>query len=256
MRRTGYRIQREEKHVDFYGNDESFIHLVEFIRYYGLLVEQSEGTLILHSSAVCAKEEDRNAVFAICGLKGAGKTTIMLHEVFRNNRLYFSGDKLLVTAKNRKLLVRGWPDYPHIGLGTLSLFPDFALRMGIDLDSEINDRSDFWRKILIEPDQYYRHLPTSKIVSGELAGIIVPDLKGENAEHGALDPYGFGHDVFLQLVEFPHEFYSAKWHGVWPDGFTPEKRIPEAFMASAKRIKWEYRRPEHLLNSKRIGESA
>ncbi|EGH19605.1 hypothetical protein Pgy4_42219, partial [Pseudomonas savastanoi pv. glycinea str. race 4] len=72
---VGYRIDRARHTVDFHGDENAFIHLIELVRYYGLLVEQAKGSVIMHASAVVGPD---GGIVAIGGAKGAGKTTTML----------------------------------------------------------------------------------------------------------------------------------------------------------------------------------
>src|SRR3954469_25576696 len=112
---TGYHIQYATNVITFFGSDASFIHLIELVRYVSLLIEEAHGTLVLHATASIHDD----ACYLIVGEKGAGKSTTLLHLTLDHGHAYFSGDKVLISERADGLLLRGWPDYPHLGIGTL-----------------------------------------------------------------------------------------------------------------------------------------
>ncbi|RQU98658.1 hypothetical protein DF047_36655 [Burkholderia cenocepacia] len=86
------------------------------------------GTLALHSTAL---ERGGQAVLVV-GRKGAGKTTLALRLVNEQGFRFVSGDKAFISVERGVAYVSGWPDYPHIGAGTLKSMPTFAEALGAD----------------------------------------------------------------------------------------------------------------------------
>jgi len=103
------------------------------------------GAIILHASGVVV---DGQAI-AIVGPKGAGKSTILLKLIDRLNLSFLSGDKLFLFPNDHQLHVRGWPDYPHLGLGTIRQFPQLIRRLE-SRNYNLEGRDD--KKIVIDPD--------------------------------------------------------------------------------------------------------
>lgn len=207
--RTAYHIAYASPAVVFYGSDKSRIHLFEFIRYVSLLIEESLGTMLLHATA--SIHED--ACYLVLGNKGAGKTTAMLHLVLDHGHSYFSGDKVLVSQNATGVLLRGWPDYPHIGLGTLSRFADLAQACGVALtrpDGTARPPSD---KALIDPFTFRRALPTTDRPSCyKTAALIFPRVSTEPTQVTVLATSDKNPNSLAAFVEYPHQFETVHWH--------------------------------------------
>ncbi|KAG8148786.1 hypothetical protein [Burkholderia catarinensis] len=211
--RVGYRIQPARRKVDFYGASNAFIHLIELVRYYGLLVEQSKGAAIMHASAVATRVG--GDIIAIGGVKGAGKTTTMLDLVASGDYLYFSGDKLLLDVVDGRIRARGWPDYPHVGVGTLRSHPELAEQLGlagIAADPAFADTD----KRLCPPEAMRRALASSGTGTGWLTSVCLPDVSAPGSFRiDSLAP----DEIALALrapglFEWPHRFITSTWHGL------------------------------------------
>jgi hypothetical protein len=92
--------------------------VIELIRSLVLRNEENTGVVMLHAAVV---ELDGRAVVVV-GPKGAGKTSAALELVLHHGGRMLSGDKALLLPGDT-LTVAGWPDWPHLGLGTISRFP-------------------------------------------------------------------------------------------------------------------------------------
>jgi hypothetical protein len=241
LRRVGYRVHPNQAKVDFFGDASSaFVHLIEFVRYYGLLVEQSRGTAVLHSAAV--HRVGRHEVVAIAGVKGAGKTTTMLSLVAEGKHRYFSGDKVLLDVSDGRLRARGWPDFPHIGLGTLRQHPVLAEKLGVSFrgadDLPLPDR----HKVLVAPSVFHRQVGKPEVFSGTLEQVILPRVH-ERAAVASLPVDTSAKLAFASsdLFEWPHEFVTATWHGLPATKVPASARVSESLLDKLRLLPWEFR---------------
>lgn len=238
-REVGYCINVPAATVRFYGGAPAFIHLIELIRYYGLLVEQAKGSIVLHSAAVISIET--NKVSAIVGPKGAGKTTTMLALIASGKYRYFSGDKVLLDMHDGYLRARGWPDFPHIGMGTLRQHVQLSNRLGIAFEAEDGTVLSDKHKVLIDPALLMANLDASEIGHGHLGELILPSVEAVgNNEFIALNDTQKKTVNASDLFEWPHEFVTACWHGLQPKGLDTSKTIPEAVSSALLNTPWYY----------------
>jgi len=238
---VGYRWAVERRELAFYGDaSNAFIHLIELVRYYGLLVEQARGTAILHSAAV--RDPRSGGVVAIAGLKGAGKTTTLLDLVQHQGYRYFSGDKLLLDVVHGRLRARGWPDVPHIGLGTLRQHPELAERLGGDALAAFDRSQADERKVLLSPEAFAAAVGRSPVGRGWLERIVLPEVAAEGpvcirrlagAEVAALlaEP---------AIFEWPHTFITATWHGMAPGGPPLQRCVPLEVARALVGLPWTH----------------
>ncbi|MFC0140311.1 dephospho-CoA kinase [Erwinia mallotivora] len=209
---TGYCWQLGGTQMEMYVNQQSFIHVIEFFRYYLLAVEVAKGSLILHASGV--ESCTNGTVVAICGIKGAGKTSTMLNLVTSNAFRYFSGDKLLVDIHKDALRVRSWPDYPHIGAGSLRQHPELCQKMGLSLSHPPLSVADNQDKFLFAPELFQSATGKSLLRSATLSTIVLPNVLGNTSTITALNARDKRELGSSHLFENPLNFITATWHGL------------------------------------------
>lgn len=106
--------------VDVFVGGAGQLDLVELIRDLVLKDQENRGAAVLHGTAA---ERDGRAVL-ITGLKGAGKSTVLLELVEHHGYRVMSGDKTLaVRDADGQTVLAGWPDYPHLGYATIVKYP-------------------------------------------------------------------------------------------------------------------------------------
>lgn len=241
QRDVGYAIDSVAACVDLYGEaGTAFIHLIELVRYYGLLTEQAHGTVVLHSAAV--RRRDSDDVVALVGAKGAGKTTTMLSLLATGDYVYFSGDKLLLDRSDGGLRVRGWPDYPHVGIGTLRNHAELARRLGVGLDADDGTPLPDQHKVLLEPSRYLAAIGRPSQARGRLSRVILPRIhEGGQTQHSAV---GRGEKEAVpadDLFEWPHQFVTATWHGLPWATHSYSAEVPSGLMRALRNLPWDYR---------------
>ncbi|RMV71068.1 hypothetical protein ALP05_200120 [Pseudomonas caricapapayae] len=242
--KVGYRCSISTRKVDFYGAEDAFIHLIELVRYYGLLVESAKGSAVLHSSAVVSLS--RESVTAFAGVKGAGKTTTMLEYLLAGKHSYYSGDKLLLDVQDGRVRARGWPDYPHIGLGSLRQHPrlieEFPELTGMINDPACADR----HKVLIAPERFAEVFGRAPTGSSWLDEVVLPQVT-QSAE---VPPQPLSTAEILALIdgdsvfEWPAHFTISTWHGIPPSGTDIPCALSDGLRQALSRLRWTYR-PGH-----------
>lgn len=241
QRHVGYAIDTAAAHVTLYGEaDTAFIHLIELVRYYGLLTEQARGTVVLHSAAV--RHRDSDDVVALVGAKGTGKTTTMFSMLESGEYVYFSGDKLLLDQTDDGLRVRGWPDYPHIGMGTLRGHPELADQLGVDLVSGDGTHLPDQHKVLLEPSRFLAAVGGASQAHGRLSRIVLPRIhEGAETQYTALTSQEKAWIATDDLFEWPHRFITATWHGLPWATRSYQAVLPAGLMQLLYALPWDYR---------------
>lgn len=209
---TGYVWKHNSQHMDMYVNHRSFIHIIEFFRYYLLAVEAAKSSVILHATGVVNRATGN--VVAICGAKGAGKTSTMLNMTLSGSFEYFSGDKLLVDIVDSEIRVRGWPDYPHVGVGTLRQHPDFCLQIGMTPNAPPLSIASDGDKFLFAPELFYGALGKSRLREAALEAMLLPNVLKHDLSINILEHNDKCMLDENKLFEDPLKFITATWHGL------------------------------------------
>jgi hypothetical protein len=185
------------------------IHLYELVRYVSLLIEEAHGSMLLHAAATMKDD----SCYLVSGAKGAGKTTTMLHLVCDHGHQYFSGDKVLVTSDAKGLLIRGWPDYPHVGMGTFQRFPSLAKKCSVELTGPDGRYKPLSQKVLVEPLLFRRALScTKQAATRQLSLVLFPAVSDAPTRVTRLSSAQKNAIRMEEHIEYPHQFGTVHWH--------------------------------------------
>jgi hypothetical protein len=183
-------------------SSQSEIAFVEMIRDIIIKNQENHNTLILHAAAVATNDE----AYIIAGSKGAGKSTVMLNLLFGSDDFrLMSGDKVFLKISDGRLIASGWPDYPHLGIGTIRMYPKIQSIVG-----SLTGRND-QEKIILDPKIFYQideirlcsdALPVKKVICPKFdadEAIIVSELDS-------------GVEDIIKNLEFKNDFKITRCH--------------------------------------------
>lgn len=154
-----FRPEKKEIHIQLQQkvDQKDELTVIEIIRDLVLRHEENNGVVILH--ATCAFKNNQASI--IIGSKGAGKSTTLLEFVQKSDYKFMSGDKTFIWIENNTVVASGWPDYPHLGLGTISKYPELVEKL--DLKEKIKtNMEDIWstkHKIAVSPTKFKQVFP-------------------------------------------------------------------------------------------------
>jgi len=234
-KRTAYKIERRDRRITAYVTGSSFIHLIELIRYTALIIEEARGTTLLHASAAVMDDE----AVLVLGHKGAGKTTTLLRLLLGDALDYLSGDKILLSSGPEGITIRSWPDYPHIGIGSLRPYPAFAEACGVTfLWDDGRSKSDS-HKELIDPHRFRSALPgTPRRSCNKIRALLFPDIASKKCGVRKFPAEEQSLKVLQENVEFPFEFTTGRWHGLFDDISRKERATDDQLLRRLVDTPW------------------
>lgn len=126
---TRFVFDRSARTIDISLGSGGGMDFVELVRDLVLKDQENAGTVVLHAGAAYRE----GAAVLVVGAKGAGKSTVLLELVERFGYRILSGDKtLLHELPDGSIRAVGWPDYPHLGYGTIVKYPGLKEIAGIE----------------------------------------------------------------------------------------------------------------------------
>lgn len=173
-------LKNIEVYCSFKPNQREEMILIELIRDLVLKNEELHGSIVVHA----ASAEKNGEVILITGPKGAGKSTVLLELVRDHGYNFFSGDKTFLWVKEDCLMAKGWPDYPHLGLGTISKYPELVAKLSLE-DEVRKNQATIWstrHKMPVPPEvlaDFVKFSSPEKIA--KLKKIIMPSVQKEIA---------------------------------------------------------------------------
>ena len=207
------------------------LELIELVRNTVLGNEENHGVVMLHAAVV---ELDGRAV-VIVGHKGAGKTSSALELILHHGGRMLSGDKALLLPGGDTVRVAGWPDWPHVGLGTLTRFPRLLDRFGLGPSAEQawtdGDPWSMRHKVPLDPATYAEVVDfcTPGTVL-PVAAVLYPCLGSDTPE--VLTPCSHDQERPGRHVESSFDSGTAGWNPL----VAPSPRLPRYVVDAVGRV--------------------
>ncbi|QDQ14997.1 hypothetical protein [Streptomyces spectabilis] len=211
---TRFAFDRAARTIDVVVGDDGAMDLVELIRDLVLKDQENSGAAVLHATAAY---RDGTAVL-ITGAKGAGKSTILLELVERFGYQIMSGDKTVLHEQpDGSVLASGWPDYPHIGYGTIAKYAGLREIAGLADGYEPAADHAFSPvgKFAVDPVRFRERFPSApRGVRAPVSAIIHPSIgPGDRTVLAACAPDPQKRVASLDAnVESAFDGANAGWH--------------------------------------------
>ncbi|NEB00670.1 hypothetical protein [Streptomyces sp. SID13726] len=214
--KTGSRFvfDRAARVVDVTLGAGGHMDLVELVRDLVLKHQENTGAAVLHATAAYRDGE----VVLVTGAKGAGKSTVLLELVEHFGYQVLSGDKtVLHELPDGSVVAAGWPDYPHLGYGTVAKYPGLKEIAGIGDDYEPAAGHAFSPvgKFAVDPLPFRDRFPSAPVgVRVPVAAILHPAI-GPGADT-VVEPLTGGREEHAQVlranVESAFDGANSGWH--------------------------------------------
>ena len=211
---TRFAFDRAARTIDVALGRDGSMDLVELVRDLVLKDQENAGAAVLHATAAY---RDGTAVL-VTGSKGAGKSTLLLELVEHFGYRILRGDKTVLHEQpDGSVLAAGWPDYPHLGYGTIAKYPGLKEIAGITDDYEPPADHAFspLGKFAVDPVRFRERFPSAPLgVHVPVAAILHPAIgPGERTlvEPVADDPAAQAAMLHANL-ESAFDGANAGWH--------------------------------------------
>ncbi|GHC73312.1 hypothetical protein GCM10007079_07120 [Nocardiopsis terrae] len=249
--RTGtlFAFDRQAGRIDVAMGPSGALDLIELLRDLFLKDQENRGAAVLH--ATCA-HRDGGAVL-VTGAKGAGKSTILLELVERFGHQVMSGDKTVLRLEaDGTVLAAGWPDYPHLGYGTIAKYPGLREIAGIgdNYTPPADHAFSPTGKFAVDPRRFRERFPNApRGLRVPIAAVVHPAIGPAGST--VLEPYQDGDDahaaVLADNVESAFDGANSGWHRFIDDGRAAHARTRERIVRElAGHPAWTLRGPGDL----------
>ncbi|MEV7004928.1 hypothetical protein [Streptosporangium sp. NPDC051022] len=218
--RTGTRFVLDpvERTVHVALGADGAMDLVELIRDLTLKHQENAGTAVLHATAAYRD----GAVVLITGSKGAGKSTLLLELVEHHGYKIMSGDKTLaVEGEDGSVRATGWPDYPHLGYGTVVKYPGLREIAGLADDYRPAGDHAFspLGKFAVAPAPFRERFPSApRGLDAPVVAVLHPSIgPGDRTVAEAVPDRRARVAVLAGNMESAFDGPHAGWHSYLPD---------------------------------------
>lgn len=209
--------------------DGGAMDLVELIRDLVLKAEENAGAAVLHATAAV---RDGQAVL-VAGSKGAGKSTVLLELVEHFGYQIMSGDKTIAALADQGLYATGWPDYPHLGYGTIAKYPGLREIAGIGADYVPAPEQAFspFGKFAVDPAGFRRRFPGApRGLRAPIAAIVYPAIGPGDAT--VLAPAAHDTATVRATLESAFDGANAFWNHFLDDGRAEQGEAVDRVLAA------------------------
>ncbi|WP_051877489.1 hypothetical protein [Streptomyces natalensis] len=217
---TRFAFDRAARTIDVLIGPGGAMDLVELIRDLVLKDQENAGAAVLHATAAY---RDGSAVL-ITGAKGAGKSTILLELVEKFGYQIMSGDKTVLHEQaDGSVLASGWPDYPHLGYGTIAKYAGLKEIAGIADGYEPAPGHAFSPvgKFAVDPVRFRERFPSAPRGTRVPVSAIIHPAIGPG-DRTVLEPCPPAPDALAASldanVESAFDGANAGWHHYLTDG--------------------------------------
>ena len=212
---TTFVFEADKRQITAFVGADSQLDLIELVRDIVLKDQENRGAVVLHGTAAV---RDGRAIL-ITGLKGAGKSTVLLELVEHFGYTVLSGDKTLVRRDALGgTVVTGWPDYPHLGFATIDKYPGLREIAGITDDYVPNPDHAFSPigKFAVDPLAFRDRFPSAPLdISAPVEAILFPRIgPGEETVLTRLEwsSPAVARERIESLDESPYSGRHSDWH--------------------------------------------
>lgn len=216
---TRFVFDRSARTIDISLGSGGGMDFVELVRDLVLKDQENAGTVVLHAGAAYRE----GAAVLVVGAKGAGKSTVLLELVERFGYRILSGDKtLLHELPDGSIRAVGWPDYPHLGYGTIVKYPGLKEIAGIEDGYRPAEGHAFSPvgKFAVDPFRFRDRFPGAPCgVRAAVSAILHPSIgPGDRTVLEAVADAAPARAAVLEAnVESAFEGAGSGWHGYMDD---------------------------------------
>jgi len=247
--RTRMVFDRAAKTIDVGTSEAGAMDLVELVRDLVIKDQENRGVVVLHATAAHREGE----ITIISGSKGAGKSTILLELVEHFGFEIMSGDKALARLSSEgDVVVTGWPDYPHLGYGTIAKYDGLPAIAGIADDFEPDAAQAFsaYNKFAVDPSGFReRFRSAAKNLEGTVALVLHPNIgPGDSTQLvAASESAGERAQYLRDNIESGFSGSYAGWHTFISDETAVHTASSDAILTELGRLEaWEVTGPGDL----------
>ncbi len=209
-----FRFDRAARVIDVTLGAGGHMDLVELVRDLVLRHQENTGAAVLHATAAYRDGE----VVLVTGAKGAGKSTVLMELVEHFGYQVLSGDKtVLHELPDGSVVAAGWPDYPHLGYGTIAKYPGLKEIAGIGDDYTPAEGHAFspLGKFAVDPLPFRDRFPSAPVgVRVAVAALLHPAIGP--GERTAVEPLTGSREEHAEVlranVESAFDGANAGWH--------------------------------------------
>jgi hypothetical protein len=169
-------VNNKQHEIVIEGNTEDRLKtpVLRVIEDFTLIEVEKRGGIVLHASGIVV---DSNAVIAV-GNKGAGKSSLLCTSLDEFECDKISNDNIVLVLVNNEIIVRGWPSFAKLAMGTIAssriLAPYFP-KEKLSLLESTNALWNEYEKVIFYPSQICEIFGSSIVPEARLTTLLFPN---------------------------------------------------------------------------------